>query len=222
MPTSASIGSNPVNTDDPLPTRASLLQGIKDADDSARWNEFHQTYRSLIVGVARRSGLNDQEAEEALQDVLLGVAEKIPDFQYDPAKDSFKGWLLQITRWKIADQFRKRAGHGKQGAPFGDDVTQVTAGGSLGRDVAHPVDPSAAFDRIWDAEWQHFRLRGALDRIKRQVNPSHYAIYHLHVIEEKPVREVCSILGINRARIYLAKHRVRFALRKELARTQTV
>ena len=103
-----------MNADDPLPTRASLLHALKDPDNHARWDEFHRTYRGLLVGVARRSGLNEHEAEEAVQDTLLAVSQKMPEFRYDPAKDSFKGWLLQLTRWKIADQFRKRAGHAKR------------------------------------------------------------------------------------------------------------
>jgi RNA polymerase sigma factor (sigma-70 family) len=195
--------------DEPLPTRASLLNAVKDADHP-RWTEFHQTYRGLILGVARRSGLNEHEAEEALQDVLLAVAQKIPEFQYNPAKDSFKGWLLQITRWKIADQFRKRAGHAKHFAPSDDDATQL---GHI---------PATPFETLWDAEWQNLRIRDALAIVKRQVNPSHYAIYHLHVIEEKPAAEVCASLGVNRAQLYLAKHRVGGALKKELARKQNL
>lgn len=57
----------------------------------------------------------------------------------------------------------------------------------------------------------------ALARVKRQVNPAHYAIYHLHVIEDKSAAEVCATLGVNRAQIYLAKHRVGAALKKALA-----
>ncbi len=87
-----------MNTDDPLPTRASLLNAVRNPANHARWDEFYQTYRGLLIGIARRSGLNEHEAGEAVQDTLLAVAQKMPDFQYDPAKDSFKGWLLQIAR----------------------------------------------------------------------------------------------------------------------------
>jgi RNA polymerase sigma-70 factor (ECF subfamily) len=221
MRASSVIESKSVTTDDPLPTRASLINALADPG-TARWNEFHQSYRGLILGVAQRAGLNQHEAEEALQDTLLAVAEKMPNFQYDPAKDSFKGWLLQITRWKIADQFRKRARHAKRTAPSDDDHTQITAGGSVTRNPAHLAQASGNFDLIWDSEWQQLRIAEALARVKRQVNPAHYAIYHLHVIEEKSVTEVCRTLGVNRAQIYLAKHRVGAALRKELARSQTL
>jgi RNA polymerase sigma factor (sigma-70 family) len=209
-----------MNSDDPLPTRASLLEGVRDPGNHARWDEFHQTYRGLLIGIARRSGLNEHEAEEALQDTLLTIAQKMPEFKYDPAKDSFKGWLLQIARWKIADQFRKRAGHAKRHAPSDEDITQLTAGGSLARDPVHLPDPSKNFDSLWESEWQQLRLREALARVKRQVNPSHYAIYHLHIIEEHPAAEVSRTLGVNRAQIYLAKHRVSAALKKEIARLE--
>jgi RNA polymerase sigma factor (sigma-70 family) len=203
--TSDLLIAKPVNTDDPLPTRASLLDAIKDPEH-ARWEQFHQTYRGLLLGVARKAGLNDHESEEALQDTLLAVAQKMPDFQYDPAKDSFKGWLLQIVRWKIADQFRKRAGHAKRHGPSDDDATQL---GALS---------TAPFENLWESEWQELRLKDALALVKRQVNPAHYAIYHLHVIEERPAAEVARTLGVNVAQIYLAKHRVSAALKKELRR----
>jgi RNA polymerase sigma factor (sigma-70 family) len=205
-------------SEDPLPTRVSLVAGLKDAGNDARWEEFHRTYRGLLSGVARRAGLNEHEAAEAVQETLVAVAQKMPEFRYDAAKDSFKGWLLQIARWKIADQFRKRAGAAKRAAPSTDDVTELTAGGSRSKSPEHLADPRGNFDAAWESEWQQLRLKEALASVKRQVNPAHYAIYHLHVIEERPVAEVSRTLGVNIAQIYLAKHRVGSALKKALTR----
>jgi RNA polymerase sigma-70 factor (ECF subfamily) len=191
---------------------------MKDLDDHARWNKFHQMYRGLLIGVARRAGLNDHEAEDAVQETMLAVAQKMPQFTYEPGKDSFKGWLLQIARWKIADQFRKRAGQARHSAPSDDDQTQVTAGGSVSRSPQHVPDPSASFDTLWETEFQRLCLREALAHVQRMVNPAHYAIYHLHVIKERPAAEISRTLGVKRAQIYLAKCRVSAALKKEIAR----
>jgi len=38
---------------------------------------------------------------------IIAVAKKIDNFRYDPAKDSFKGWLLYLTRKQIALVYRK-------------------------------------------------------------------------------------------------------------------
>ena len=91
-----------------LATRRSLVDRLADWGDQLRWQEFFDTYSKLIYSAARRSGLTDAEAQEVVQETVITVAKNIDKLKYDPAIGSFKGWLLQITRWRIADQFRKR------------------------------------------------------------------------------------------------------------------
>ena len=69
---------------------------------------------------------------------------------------------------------------------------------------------------IWNTEWERHLVSQALARVKRQVNPEHYAIYHLHVIEAHTASEVRQILGVGIAAIYLAKHRVGSAVQREV------
>src|SRR5213592_3931757 len=89
-------------------TRRSLVDRLANWDDQKRWQEFFDTYWKLIYSTARKSGLTDAEAQEVVQETVITVAKKIDKLKYDPAIGSFKGWLLQITRWRIVDQFRKR------------------------------------------------------------------------------------------------------------------
>ena len=91
-----------------IATRRSLVERLADWGDQLRWQEFFDTYWKLIHSAARKSGLTDAEAQEVVQETVITVAKNIDKLKYDPAIGSFKGWLLQITRWRIADQFRKR------------------------------------------------------------------------------------------------------------------
>ena len=203
--------------DELIPTRASLLERLKDLGDQTSWNEFYQTYRELIYSVARKAGLNETEADEVVQDTVISVAKKMPGFRYDPAKDSFKGWLLTVTRWWILDRLQKqKANQSLLTLPATQEEGTRTA------TVERVADP-AGFDLagIWNEEWEKNLLRAALARIKRQVHPQHYAIYHLHVILGKPAREVAQALGVNAAQVYLAKHRVGRLLKKEIRRLET-
>ena len=52
--------------------------------------------------------MSDADAQDIVQEVMLSVFKSLPEYQRQ-AGSSFKGWLLHITRWRIADQFRKRA-----------------------------------------------------------------------------------------------------------------
>src|SRR5258706_368599 len=91
-----------------IATRWSLLSRLKDWGDRDSWQEFFDSYWQLVYDVAIKSGLTDAESQDVVQEVLLAVARKIPEIKRDPAVGSFKGWLLNVTRWRIADQFRKR------------------------------------------------------------------------------------------------------------------
>src|SRR6516165_2544113 len=89
-------------------TRWSLLARLKNWEDQQSWREFFDMYWRLIYTVAIRSGLTDAEAQDVVQDTILSVAKKIDDFKCDRAAGSFKAWLLQLTRWRILNQLKKR------------------------------------------------------------------------------------------------------------------
>src|SRR3954470_9684136 len=134
--------------DELIPTRASLLERLKDPGDQASWNRFYDIYHDLIFSVARRAGLNAAAANEVVQDTLISVAKKMPEFTYDPAKDSFKGWLLTVARWRIRDQFGKRLTQpDKEARPHTQDERQDTRTGTIDR----VPDPSGSdLAKIWE------------------------------------------------------------------------
>jgi RNA polymerase sigma factor (sigma-70 family) len=155
-----------------------------------------------------------------VQETLISVAKKMPGFTYNPAKDSFKGWLLTVTRWRVRDQFEKR----RRGSILfqvpdpispSDDLNDQPGG------MGGIADP-AGFDleAIWDREWQKHLLQTALGRIRRQVHPRQYEIYHLHVVLGKPVEEVKKALQVSSAQVYLAKYRVGACLKRQLKHLQ--
>ena len=192
-----------------IPTRDSLLSRIKNHEDHESWRDFFNTYWRLVYGVALKSGLTDQEAQEVVQETVITVARRIPEFKYNPAKCSFKTWLLNLTRWRITDQIRKRRPEILAGARPADS-TRTDLMDRL------PGPAAAGFDTVWDAEWRQYILAAATERVKRRVRPEQYQIFHCVVFKQWPLSRVTRELGVNRAQIYLAKHRVSTALRKEI------
>jgi len=197
---------NPPNFEELIPTRDSLLSRLKDWGDDESWRDFFNTYWRLVYGVALKAGLTGQEAEEVVQETVITVARRIPEFEYDPAVCSFKTWLLTLTRWRIVDQLRKR---NSAATRFHSEATVRTA------TVERVADPASLdLDAVWDREWEHQILEAAIQRVKRKVNPEHYQIFHLLAIEHKRIADVAKMVGRNRAQIYLIKHRVTNALKK--------
>src|SRR5262245_59540504 len=96
-------------TDSSLATRPSLLARLKDWSQQTAWREFDHDYAPLLRNVARKAGLTDAEADEVAQETLIAVAKKIGEFQHAGRRGSFRAWLYQQARWRVADQFRARA-----------------------------------------------------------------------------------------------------------------
>ncbi len=201
----------PVTRDRSFATRRSLVDGLANWDDRRRWQDFDRLYSKLIYGFARRAGLSDAEAHDAVQETLLTVARRADGFHYDPARGSFKGWLLQIARWRVADQFRKRL----PSQPHANNDTARTA------TIARAMDPAGPeLEAVWSTEWHRALLDAALLRVKRKVSPRQYQIFDCYVVKEWPAQRVQRDLGVNMAQVYLAKHRVAALLKKEVEALQ--
>src|SRR6185369_14809509 len=83
--------------DELAPTRHTLLERLRDLDDHASWQEFFDTYWKLIYCAAIKFGLPHADAEDVVQETVIGVARRMETFRYEPEKCSFKGWLMHIT-----------------------------------------------------------------------------------------------------------------------------
>ena len=187
-------------------TRQSLIARLNDWGDQQKWQEFFETYWQLIYSVAMRAGMRDDEAQEVVQETCIAVAKNVSG--YDSKAGSFKSWLLQMARWRITDQFRKRD---KRRAVRSDDDTRATA--TMDR---LPGSGGAAFTEMWEEEWQHHVLAAALTRVKRRVEAKHYQIFDCIVVKQWTASKASKELGVNIAQVYLVKHRLKAMLKKEL------
>ena len=197
-----------------IPTDSSLLCQLKDWHDAASWQRFSDTYRNLIYNTAIKAGLTHAEAQDVLQDTLLSVAKKMHDFTYDPALGSFKGWLLQLTGWRIKNQLKKRLPADHLRPLFSKDASRTST-------AARVPDPGTLdMGAFWDQEWRKNLMDVAIGRVKQTANPRQYEIFHLHVVKKLSAGEVAKALNVNAAQIYLAKHRITALVKKEVRRLE--
>ena len=202
-----------MENDELLPTRHSLLDRLRDWEDQASWRDFFDTYWKFIYGVAIKSGLSDSEAEDVVQETVLSVAKKMPEFVYDPARCSFKGWLMHVTRLRIMDQLRRRQPAFQQ-MPAGDADSQRTATVERIPDAT----ASAQQDAAWDEEWERNLVDAAMERVKLRVKAEHYQIFHLSAVKGLKTGEVARMLQVNIGQVYLIRHRLAKEVKREVER----
>jgi RNA polymerase sigma-70 factor (ECF subfamily) len=195
-------------------TRKSLIARLDNWEDQKTWDEFYKTYWRLIYSVAIKAGLRPEEAFDCVQETILSIAKQSKKKLYDPEQGSFKTWLMNMTRWRINDQFRKRK---KDTAMTGGEWEDERKTAVIDR----IEDPNGdVLSRLWDVEWKTNIAEAALARVKAQVSPKQFQIFDLYVIRQWDATKVQEKLNVSMAQVYLAKHRVGAVLKKELAKLE--
>lgn len=205
-------------SEDNLATKWSLVTRMKNTADEKTWSEFAQLYRDLIRGVARKAGLNEEEAKDVVQETMAAVAKNIEGFEATADRGSFRAWLLQMARWRIMDQIRRRL-------PVSSDriredcmeagVTSRTA------TVERVPDPREVnLEALCDEEWKQQLLSTALRQLQGVSKAEHYQIFHLLEIERKSIAEVAKMVGRSRGSLYLIRHRMLKELRRGMKQVQ--
>jgi DNA-directed RNA polymerase specialized sigma24 family protein len=76
-------------------TSVSLIERLRDGGAGDAWARFVRLYTPMLLRWARRWGLQEADAADLTQDVLLLLVRKLPEFEYD-ARRSFRAWLFTL------------------------------------------------------------------------------------------------------------------------------
>src|ERR1700722_11074396 len=135
-------------------TRVSLLVRLGDPQDEAAWSQFVDLYAPLVYGYARKQGLQDADAADLAQDVLLAVAGAVGRLEYDPERGSFRSWLFTIVRRKLSN--RRRAPRNRR------DSRNGAAADKLLEQYPAPEGEQAE----WEAQWQRGLFSWACGQVR--------------------------------------------------------
>ncbi|MGH7971268.1 MAG: RNA polymerase sigma factor, partial [Limisphaerales bacterium] len=202
-----------------IQTRPSLLNRLKTGDDTASWQEFYRIYGKLARDFAIQAGLTDAEANEVVQETAIAMARHLPEYRYDPKVCRFKTWLLNLTRWRVQDQLRKRRKQNasNQESPPGPHTDETARTPTLQR---VPDQSAPDLDALFENEWRKGLFAAALDCIKPRFSLKQFQIFDLLVLKEWPAADVAKSLGVSLANVYVTRHRIAAAIKKETKRLE--
>jgi RNA polymerase sigma-70 factor (ECF subfamily) len=186
-------------------TRATLLARLyrSGTTDSDAWREFVELYGRQIYKWCRWWQLQDADAEEVTQQVLVQLLAKMKDFVYDPSR-SFRAWLKTVAHhvWRnLADSPAHRP----------------TAGGDSGqweRLLSVPARDDLA-QRL-EQEFDRELLEKAMLRVRLRVAPHNWETFRLTALEGVPAAEVAARLSMKIANVYAARSNVQRLVRQEM------
>jgi RNA polymerase sigma-70 factor (ECF subfamily) len=186
---------NPAEND----TDEALVARLGSGDEDAL-RALHFRYAALVFAVAARF-LDAATAEEVVQDVFITLWKKHQTF--DPARGSFKGWLVQIARRRALNELRRKQGRGEHS----DEA------------VAGLPDDSLEPD---EAQWLAHRrsvIRAAVDALPAAQRQALSLAFFDELTHEQIAAVLQTPLGTTKTRIRLGLKRLAPALFAVLAAT---
>jgi len=184
-------------------TSTLFLEGLQDPENESQWTTLDERYRPIIIGFARRLGLNDADAADVGQETMMQVLKECREGRYDRSRGRFRAWLITIARYRVAAVYRTRSRKREQ----------------RGESAIIDLENDAAVHEAWDQERRSRILRQALDELRTRTRSNDRTIraFEMHVIRQMPVRAVADELGISEHDVYQAKSRIASQLRDIIA-----
>jgi RNA polymerase sigma factor (sigma-70 family) len=187
-------------------TDVTLLARLRhDPKDQAAWGDFVARYGPKILDWCRRWGLQQADAQDVTQDVLLKLNRLMVTFEYDPA-GSFRAWLKTLAHhaWRDFVAQRRLAGTGNS------------------KMVAFLECPQAGADLSEDLQ-DEFRLEmldRAIARVRPRVASRAWDAFRLTALEGWSGSAAGAHLEMKVAQVYLARSRVTKRIDEEVRRLE--
>lgn len=171
-------------------TSTTLLAGLAEPDNQTAWRRFYVGYTPMLLSYAKRVGLSDADAQDAVGETLTTFIQKYRAGEYDRARARLKSWLGGI----MANKVRK--------------IIERRPSPSLDRELG-PFEPAAAneTDGAFEREWQLERLSQAMALLRNEIDPTTFQAFDLYALKDWPVAKVASFLGVSPNVVYISKTR---------------
>ena len=177
----------------------------------AAWAAFVADYEAGLLRYVRGRGLQDADARDVVQEVLLAVHAALKEEEGRPsfgAAGAFRGWLCRVAFHKSVDALRRRAAARKQGA---------AAGGTAALAALGELPGDAAGGREEPDDWRRWAYCVAAGRVEAEVEPRTWAAFVAAAVENRPAADVAAELGLSVGAVYAAKCRTLARLREVAA-----
>ena len=199
------MSTNPVSD---TQTSYTLLTRVRDVNDQQAWNEFVECYAPKIFLWCRRFHLQESDASDVTQEVLVKLVSAMQSFVYDPARGSFRGWLKTITTNAVRDLGRTWQRDGR-----------AVGNAHLAQLLESLEDPKAVkvLEEVIEGAHQQQILQEAETQVALRVQSHTWKAYQLTAMEQRPAAQVARELQMRISEVYVAKSRVMKMLRETIA-----
>jgi RNA polymerase sigma factor (sigma-70 family) len=185
-------------------TSLSLLARVRQPTDSEAWERLANLYAPLMRGWLRAYGLQVADAEDLIQEVLAVVAREVAQFDHNQRPGAFRSWLRTMVVHRLRHFWRTNSNR------------HVAAGGtSMLEQLNQLEDETSELSRIWNQQHDRDVIARLVEIVKPTFQLKTWDAFHRQMFGGQTADQVAAELGMPLGSVYMARHRVLHALRRE-------
>ena len=187
-------------------THPSLLRSLRGEGAEESWASFFERYAPAVLRAARFRGLDEHDADDIVQQVMLAIARHIGDFNYDRDRGRFRHWVRRIAESKIADHFRRRP--------------PAVTGLPLDERISDEPSVAEAWEAVWEQEWRLQDLTYCLELIRGSVAPRTFEAFRMYVIEGASAAQTAATVGMSPHYVHVIRCHLLRRIKREIIRLE--
>jgi RNA polymerase sigma-70 factor (ECF subfamily) len=185
-------------------TSLSLLTRLRHSPESAAWNRLVELYAPLIRAWLRKYDVQNSDADDLVQEVLLTVSKELSEFDHGGQPGAFRAWLKAILVNRLRSFWRARD---RRPQPRGDS--------DIDDRLAELDDPASEMSLIWNRQHDQYVLRQLLALAEPHFTSNTWHAFRRVALDGASADVVAQELEISLNAVFIAKSRVLSRLRQE-------
>ena len=187
-------------------TRPSLMLRLRDPQDQQAWTQFVSIYEPLVLRLLRQRGLQDADARDVAQQVVMAVTESVEHWEPDGQAASFRRWLFAIAR-NLAIKFIQRG-------PIRGPARRGVGGSDVLTLLENLPEPDRRTVSEFDEEYRNEVFDWAAEKVRGEFRESTWQAFWRTCVLSESIADVADNLEMTVGNVYVARSRVIARLRE--------
>lgn len=189
-------------------TRDSLLVRVQDPTDRDAWEQFAGIYRPTVYRLARGRGLQDADAQDLAQRVMMSVAAAISNWRPSGPDVRFRHWLRRVAKNEVVKALTRRP------------RDQAGGGTSVAEMLNKLPDSYSEIEAAVELEYRRQLVRRAAEIVRSRADEATWLAFSMTMVDGVSIAETATQLNRSEGMVYAARSRIVRRLREMVGKLE--
>ena len=185
-------------------TNVELISRLTNTQDQRAWAEFVKLYEPLLFNTARKLGLSQNDAVDAVQEVLVHLGKVVSQWKPTGRRGAFRGWLVQVARNQMLALIQRST------------MLKAESASNDANEFALANSNDSQQSTYFNIEFRRTVFLYVVRKIRDSFSEKTWQAFWFTYMDQRSPPEVAAELDLTTGAVYIARSRVMSRLQSEI------